>query len=156
MNTDNSTIDSDVILPKRTPNFLIPLSDTDGESVNYHGLNKECSGKGKCTYSNGDVFEGFFIKGNRIMGRYIYKNGDVLNGNWASNSVLNGRYIFANGDLYSGHFKDNLPHGNGLFEFNGSGIFRGDWVKGKRDGKGEYMDINGRTSFWCGNHNSLL
>lgn len=39
-------------------------------------------------------------------------------------------------DKYSGSFKDGLPSGKGVYQWQNGDIYDGDWIKGKMDGNG--------------------
>lgn len=74
-------------------------------------------GKGKYTWSNGNIYEGDFVEG-KCTGT--------------------GKYIFANGNLYEGGFENGQRTGYGkLTRINGE-IYEGDWADDKKNGKGKY------------------
>ena len=78
------------------------------------------NGKGKITYSNGDVFTGDFID-DKIQG--------------------NGQYQWKTMDIFEGEFKDNLPSGNGKIHYKIGVVGQGLWNEGQIE-KIDYKTIN--------------
>ena len=73
-------------------------------------LENRFHGYGTHTLSNGVVYEGNFLHGERIAGKLVIPNG---------------------GGIYTGHFKDDIFHGKGIFLRNGE-VFEGEFVDGKK------------------------
>ena len=48
----------------------------------------------------------------------------------------NGKGRATGTDLYIGEFKDGLPHGKGIYRWKNGDFYEGDWVRGKKEGKG--------------------
>lgn len=103
-----------------------------------------------CTYSNDaevGTAEFFFSNGDHAFG-YI-KDGNIDG---------SGRYEFKNGDVYVGCFKNGIFNGKGYYKWNASSsfkLFEGNYLDGKKHGKGVLKNADGRV--FCGNfvHNNL-
>lgn len=55
-------------------------------------------------------------------------------------------------DFYKGEFVKGLPDGKGNYIWKNGAVYKGDWKKGLRDGKGEYsVKVNGKDSILVGN-----
>lgn len=88
-----------------------------------HGIQTGCTygdckkGYGTMVYPNGDMFTGFFEKGNQVMGSYYFTNGNQYYGiyNALRQPDVFGRFAYANGSQYSGEFKNGMRHGRGYF-----------------------------------------
>lgn len=66
-------------------------------------------------------------------GRVVYK------GNWKNDQPHGeGLYRFRNGDIYAGMHDDGDYHGTGRFIGIDGTEYQGEWVKGKREGKAVY------------------
>ncbi len=117
-------------------------------------------GKGKYTFSNGDVYEGEFECGFRIYGKMTYANGDVYEGHWSpieiceeSCNILggeekNGEGIlhYANGDEYNGSWLNGKRHGQGIFtSLDQMCIYVGEWFNDQKHGEGKMIYANKTT-----------
>ncbi len=69
------------------------------------------------------------------------ESGDCVNGE--------GVYLFANGAKYTGQFKDSKPNGKGLYNFPPEHktyvSYEGDFVDGKQEGVGKFIDKKGNV-----------
>jgi len=65
------------------------------------------NGKGVLTYTNGDVYNGFFENSKR-------EGGGVL--------------TYKSGDIFSGNFKDDKFEGNGLYKHRSGIVYDGQWI----------------------------
>lgn len=45
--------------------------------------------------------------------------------------------------VYKGHWKDDQPHGNGIYFFRNGIIYRGEYFEGEQQGEGEILSPNG-------------
>lgn len=80
-------------------------------------------GKGVATFSNGNVYEGDFVKG-KIEGEGTLKssNGDKYIGLWRSEKMHGtGTYFYGDGDKYEGEWQNDKRHGVGRVEYCGEG-----------------------------------
>ena len=79
-----------------------------------------------------------------ISGTYA---GDCKNG------LAHGKGTATGTDRYEGSFSKGLPHGNGIYEYDGGPVYKGEWNKGVKQGKGEmiYHTVRGDSvvkGFW--------
>lgn len=124
-------------------------------------------GFGKKIYSNGEIFEGVWDKGNKVHGKMTYQNGDVYYGDFIDNekngdackmefsngNVYEGNFYnddihgkgtmkYMNGDIYEGEFKHNLLHGTGIMNRANGDIEEGSWDNGNYYGNGYVSYVN--------------
>lgn len=118
----------------------------------------EREGWGKCTYLNGDVYEGEWIDDKFSDGKYIWKNGEVYEGHWAYNAWgygvthgvqeqgtfphSRGKYTFKNGNLYDGEWEYGYRDGVGTMEYANGDVYSGMWNSNERHGYGEMKFAN--------------
>ena len=59
---------------------------------------------GKISYSDGSIYEGEIVNGNRVgNGKLEYPNGSIIEGEWKNDDIEgDGSLTFANGDEYFG------------------------------------------------------
>jgi hypothetical protein len=76
---------------------------------------KKKEGFGKCTYENGDVYEGEFVNDEKVgTGTYHYSDGCVYTGEWRGGKENGaGSFTYACGDVYTGGMLDGQFHGQG-------------------------------------------
>ncbi|KAL7549936.1 hypothetical protein ACHAWF_013191, partial [Thalassiosira exigua] len=127
---------------------------SDKEGV-YEGnfANNLCHGQGTIKYSNGEVYEGGWAKGN-WHGKGVWKashfkyEGHYVNGECRGK----GKMTYPNGDTFFGSYKD--PHEDekdeGLYTFHDGEVHEGKFVNGKAHGWGKHMYLDG--SCFEGNH----
>ena len=145
----------------------------DGKKFFYNGeldKNQRPIGFG-ILYSEGEKFEGNFIKGKLIgLGRYINKEGTCFEGIFENGNIIskakiikfneNNKKTIYFGDVkdfkkngngeeicenykYRGEFLNDLRHGEGRLEFGKDGdIYEGEFEKGNINGKGLYIWSN--------------
>jgi len=120
-------------------------------------VNGKPHGKGKLTYSDGDVYEGDWVDGERtgkgkmtyaddkVYDRYVYEGdwvNDEPNGKgkmtWADDDVYD-RYV------YEGDFVDGKLNGKGKMTWTDGRVYEGDFVDGKLNGKGKMTWADGRV-----------
>ena len=112
------------------------LYDGEYDDSNYEAI---LHGEGAFTWIDGDKFIGTFNQGEKVKGAYYFKSGSVYEGDWLDNQLHGqGKYIYADGKTYEGEFKKGTFHGYGVHKSkDGSLIYSGNWVEGKREGESE-------------------
>ena len=103
-------------------------------------------GFGKFKYSSGGAYVGEFVAGKRDgRGVFAYSEDCIYEGEFVA-GVPNGKgtMLYANGDVYTGEWLNSTQHGAGIYESRHAGveIFRGNFVEGRRDGRGEVWIIS--------------
>ena len=113
--------------------------------INY---NNKYTGYGKIIFENGDYYIGGFKNG-LINGKGILYYGNI------KSTVYFDYYIYAFDnksdeekknieiikiDYYIGEFKDKLKHGKGLAYFKNGQKYRGEFINGKFEGNGKFID----------------
>jgi hypothetical protein len=89
---------------------------------------------GKYTYQSGSIYEGYFKNEKRdSIGRYSYSNGDSFDGVFLNDQKLFGTYFYKNGNEYKGGFVDNKPHGFGELNLKDGLKKEGFWNMGIPD-----------------------
>ncbi|TPX45826.1 hypothetical protein SeMB42_g03778 [Synchytrium endobioticum] len=92
------------------------------------------------------------LRDNRAHGSGVYTwpdatrfEGEFLNGK----IIGTGTYTWINGCVYEGEVQDAYRHGRGALSFtNRGGVYSGNWVQGKRSGKGVLVyDYEGRCRY---------
>ena len=126
------------------------------------------SGTGKVTWTNGDVFDGTMVKGQRHgKGSFVWANGQRYSGDWVNDRAVGqasvqfsngnqyegrvdnaiplgqGRMRYASGDTYSGQFNAGEPQGRGLYVWKNGQQFEGEWQGGKPNGQGKLIFVSG-------------
>jgi hypothetical protein len=90
-------------------------------------VNGKRHGYGIMTWSDGDVYAGYWVDDNRTgKGEYTWDNPET---NYAK--------------YYKGEFLNGELHGKGEIYYVGGGHYIGDFINGKRTGTGEYYWNNG-------------
>ncbi len=56
-----------------------------------------------------------------------------------------GTFRFANSETYSGMFRQNLPNGSGDYYWPSGDYYKGEFVNGKKHGKGTMKLSDGRS-----------
>eukprot|EP01035_Chromulina_nebulosa_P020109 gene20109-26109_t len=70
-------------------------------------------------------------------GKYTYSNGDIYEGNWNNNKYHGyGKIKFTDGGKYEGIFSNGLYHGKGKYEYANGKVYDGNWVNGVYEGYG--------------------
>lgn len=98
----------------------------------YNGA-KQKHGHGKCTYKNGDVYEGEFFEDQKHgNGLYLYSDGCRYQGTWSNNKEDGyGVFTYACGDVYEGETKGGKFHGAGKITSVTGKVLRGFWREDK-------------------------
>lgn len=118
-------------------------------------------GKGEIAYTNGDRYEGAFVRNQRSgAGTLTYADGGSYEGEWhndmrhgcgslteASGSVFEGTFVedkkhgmgmesLASGESYTGKFDGNMRHGRGILDLPDGSVYEGHFVQNFQQGKG--------------------
>jgi hypothetical protein len=102
----------------------------DGSIFNGKWKNGSADGEGIMIKSDGNIQEGTWVNGYlseqivRLEHCVIYYNEL-----YAENIILDGKIIF-NNNMYKGKILNNLPHGEGMMNFNNGDKYIGKWKKG--------------------------
>jgi hypothetical protein len=113
------------------------VDDQNVEVAHWRSYN----GKGTASYTNGDKYEGGFLKGRRHgAGTLTYANGDLYDGHWENGAKSGiGKATYVNNGHYHGYFRDGKKAGNGLFMYKNKDRYSGDWKNGLKHGTGTYI-----------------
>lgn len=114
------------------------VRDADGTSF---------SGTGKITWTNGDVYDGTLVQGQRQgKGLFIWANGQRYEGDWVQDTPSGkGRLLFANGNRFEGDVVAGIPQGTGRMQYASGDDYNGRFNAGVPDGRGLYTWKNGQT-----------
>ncbi len=63
--------------------------------------------------------------------------GDLVKGKWEGT----GQVSLEDGEFYSGEFKNDLPHGKGIYIWPNGYVYDGEWENGKKNGMGVFFNI---------------
>lgn len=108
------------------------------------------TGQARCTYPNGDQYDGMFENGTRHgKGKYTYwmefepanlNRPESFEGTFKENLKTGlGLMKYRSGAFYHGHFSEGQRHGEGTFKYTNGDIYSGLWENGKKHGKGTYV-----------------
>jgi len=103
--------------------------------------NDRMSGFGSFTYQDGSFFDGEYLNGFPIKGKYIKASGDVYEGEFQAGSSKYsgyGQYSFSSGHIYKGNFSGGLYNGFGEMIYPNGDSYSGTWKDGNRHGLGTY------------------
>lgn len=105
------------------------------------------SGTGKITWTNGDVYDGTLVKGQRQgKGLFIWANGQRFEGDWVQDTPSGkGKMQFANGNRFEGDVVAGIPQGMGRMQYASGDDYNGRFNAGVPDGRGIYTWKNGQT-----------
>ena len=95
------------------------LSSQTGNYLGCLDYEGSLNGYGTMTYSNGDIYEGNWVRNNiEGLGKMIFRDGDVYTGSWVLNNMEGlGEMLFANnGGFYEGNWKNNQYEGQGVLK----------------------------------------
>ncbi|ORY37941.1 hypothetical protein BCR33DRAFT_663227 [Rhizoclosmatium globosum] len=126
----------------------------------YEGLWGEgkLNGAGKLVYNKEGTsyYEGTWLNGLKHgKGTMHYESGNVYTGDWFQNVKQGkGKMVWKDrGEEYNGDWENGLPHGKGIYTWKVSNsrnhqlpmqnTFEGDWVCGKRTGRGVFLYASG-------------
>jgi hypothetical protein len=111
-------------------------------------------GEGVMTYSGGAVYEGRFVEGNRHgQGKYTTTNGIVIEGTYRSGSLRgNGKVTYPDGAVYEGKLKNFQRHGHGKYTYPDGAVYEGEFKDHRQHGHGRYTFPDGQvyvSTFTC-------
>lgn len=113
------------------------------------------NGTGKFRYTNGTVYTGQFVNGNREgKGKLVFANNNVYEGQFSRNRMNGeGTMTYSNGDRYVGSWFLDQPNGKGKYYFKTKERYEGDFKSGKFEGQGTmyYPDGAYYTGSWKNN-----
>ena len=112
--------------------------------VPHKAQRKDLNGYKIMKYTNGDKYEGNFVKSKREgQGTYTYRSGNIFKGQW-KNDYKHGQgyYKFYSGEYIGGWIKD-LKSGYGVFTKNNKDKYEGEFARGLMHGIGIYYSKNG-------------
>lgn len=129
----------------------------DGEKYEGFWKNGVRHGKGTILFVSGiekkkEKYEGQFLNGVACgIGTLFFKNGDVYKGEFRDGKIFGKGKLTTfrsknEGDeqeVYEGEFENDLLDGYGCYMQGNKEVYLGFWRKGKRHGKGQYLDENG-------------
>jgi len=154
------------LVQEKDKNGKIIFKDSLGNYIDNPDDYTGFTGKGKETLSNGDVYEGDFVNGNRHgKGKITSADGSVYEGDFFD-GIFHGKGKFTSADgfcyegdffdeyfqgkgkmtwsdgVYEGDFFEDKFHGKGKITWTG-GVYEGDFVNGKYHGKGKFTSADG-------------
>lgn len=103
-------------------------------------------GEGILILSDIARFEGTFENGYKTKGIYTFSNGNIYEGSYIKDRSIRhidgeGIIKYANGDYYEGEFQNGIPHGQGKFIGNDGSSYEGGFSLGTRACYGKsYME----------------
>ena len=106
-------------------------------------------GLGTKTYSNSDVYEGFWKEGMpEGIGKYTWSNGNTYIGNWKAGKMSgSGVMNWGNGDLFDGSWLEGWEHGSGYSKFADGTCYLGTWSRGLKDGQGTFYPVGSKLPY---------
>ena len=126
---------------ENSKNNIFKESTTNRGSISNNKITPTC---GYNEYSNGDVYEGEFVDGQRHgSGILISASGDVYEGEFVDDQQHGrGIYTLANGDIYEGKFHDSQFLA-GKYTTRLGNIYEGNFYNGVIYGKGKHINPDG-------------
>jgi hypothetical protein len=121
-------------------------------------LNGLREGKGKITFSNGNIYEGLFSR-NKMQGEGTmnYGNGDRYTGTWLNDQPSGkGVYAFKTKERYEGDFKNGEFDGYGSMYYPDGASYTGGWKANRKHGNGKLTSPDGRTMAAVWNMGKLI
>ncbi|XP_076947467.1 phosphatidylinositol 4-phosphate 5-kinase 7-like [Bidens hawaiensis] len=102
-------------------------------------------GKGKCTWSDGTVYEGCWEQGKMTgNGRIAWSSGASYEGDFSGGYLDGfGKLTSRDGSIYIGSWRLNNKHGLGRKQYSNSDVYDGCWKEGVHEGNGKYAWCNG-------------
>ena len=121
---------------------------TNGAVYTGNFVNGQREGKGKMVFANNNVYEGQFTR-NHIEGQgsMTYSNGDRYVGAWASDQPNGkGKYYFKTKERYEGDFKVGKFDGQGTMFYPDGAYYVGGWKNNRKNGQGKLVDSEGEAT----------
>mmetsp|Transcript_9344 Transcript_9344/g.17943 ORF Transcript_9344/g.17943 Transcript_9344/m.17943 type:complete len:384 (+) Transcript_9344:304-1455(+) len=122
------------------PSYNYPSYQRDSVYLGELDDESKREGFGKCTYYNGDIYEGFWSD-DRPHGKgvYYWKDGGRYEGDFADGKMNGkGKRTFASGAVYVGDFEAGKKHGTGTIRFKNGDTYTGGWDFDDMSGDGVY------------------
>lgn len=92
-------------------------------------------------YDNSFYTGGFFNELFHGKGRFVYANGKIVEGNYCQGEPIEkAKIIYPNGDIYYGETKGLKKHGVGTLYFANHTKFMGNFIDGKIEGEGKFIE----------------
>ncbi|KAJ3608279.1 hypothetical protein NHX12_025328 [Muraenolepis orangiensis] len=120
--------------------------------------NDKMHGEGVAHFQGGQVYKGVFSEGLlHGLGLYTWSDGVKYEGEFVANVPMgHGKYTWLNGSSYEGDVYNAIRHGTGTYRCADTLVlYRGQWHRGKRQGKGVIYYNQDQTSWydgdWLGN-----
>lgn len=110
-------------------------------------------GNGKAIYYEDNFYEGEFHEGMMHgRGKYTWSNGTTFEGDFVNNEINGcGVYNWPDKAIYEGEVRQGKRHGFGTFKsLKHSVTYTGEWVSGKRYGKGKILYDSEGMSYYEG------
>ncbi len=130
--------------------YVVVKFSSDGkQSGNYKGdwVEGKADGYGELVAENGNVYKGYWKKGEKEHGTLSCNNGDVYMGSF-KNDLYHGSGEFRNSEyVFNGKWKEGCKSGLGVSDY-GDYTITGTWVNGCRDGV--------FTFSWKNEHKNML
>ncbi len=101
-------------------------------------------GRGILTENNGDIYQGYFLNGEKNGFGIIsfYKDSSIFRGQFENDKLKFGTLSFPNGKFYRGNFIEGKFDNYGIL-YGGNYIYEGNFLKGKKNGFGIYKTNDG-------------
>ncbi len=103
------------------------------------------NGLGKCSWDNGDFYEGQW-KSDEKHGKGIYKwpGGKVYDGEWKDDKAEGlGKMTYPDAAVYEGAWEQGFRRGHGVATWPSGMRYEGEWREGKRNGQGKLTAPDG-------------
>ncbi|CAL8283720.1 unnamed protein product [Merluccius merluccius] len=149
---DHQQEDGDLI-PELPPVSNIVVQRYEGETHN-----DKMHGEGVAHFPGGHVYKGVFSEGLlHGYGLYTWSDGVKYEGEFVANVPMgHGKYTWLDGSSYEGDIYNGIRHGIGTHRCADTPVlYRGQWHRGKRQGKGVIYYSRDETSWydgdWLGN-----
>ncbi len=114
-------------------------------------------GRGAETHQSGFKYEGEYAMGLKHgQGRLFFPDGLEYAGKLSRGAITGfGEMTWPDGRHYAGEWKDGERHSHGVFYWKGI-RFEGDYLRGKRHGKGKFQFTDGRELHVCYSEDKIV
>ena len=132
---------------EKEKNIILKMNYFEGEY-----LNGKKNGKGKFIIKDKFIIEAEFFEDRMIKSKTYDKNGNLLNEEKDSNEKIIKTYTLIfhpEAKIFEGEFLNGKRNGKGkeFFLHNGNLKFEGEYINDKKNGKGKEYDLNGELMF---------